>query len=88
MEQHTTQSVDICLNTNIYSYLATSCGQSSNLLFEHQHLLLLRGQRGKSSNLCLNVFFSTPVVIRHLWKLKTVVLLHWYLICALLLSEY
>ncbi len=26
-----------------------------------------------------------PVLIRHLWQLKTVVCLHWYLICAVLL---
>jgi hypothetical protein len=29
--------------------------------------------------------FSTPVLIRHLWQLKTVVLLHQCTICALLL---
>jgi hypothetical protein len=27
--------------------------------------------------------FSTPVLIRHLWQLKTVVFLHWCQICAL-----
>ncbi len=30
--------------------------------------------------------FSTPVLIRHLWQLKTVVFLHWCLICAVLLE--
>ncbi len=30
--------------------------------------------------------FSTPVLIRHLWQLKTVVFLHWCRICALLLG--
>ncbi len=29
--------------------------------------------------------FSTPVLIRHLWQLKTAVFLHWCQICALLL---
>jgi hypothetical protein len=29
--------------------------------------------------------FSTPVLIRHLWQLKTVVFLHWCLICGVLL---
>jgi hypothetical protein len=29
--------------------------------------------------------FSTPVLIRHLWQLKTVVFLHWFQICAVLL---
>ncbi len=41
---------------------------------------------GQSSNLFLNVVhFSTPGLIRHLWRLKTVVFLHWCLICAILL---
>jgi hypothetical protein len=32
---------------------------------------------GKGSNLCLNVVhFSTAVLIRHLWQLKTVAFLH------------
>jgi hypothetical protein len=31
--------------------------------------------------------FSTIVLIRYLWQLKTVVFLHWCLICAILLSE-
>jgi hypothetical protein len=31
MEQHTLKNVNNCLNTNIYSYLETSGGQSSNL---------------------------------------------------------
>ncbi len=40
---------------------------------------------GKSSNLYLNaVHFSTPVLIRHLWQFKTVVLMHWCLIHAVL----
>jgi hypothetical protein len=31
MEQHALKIVNSCLNTNIYSYLDTSGGQSSNL---------------------------------------------------------
>jgi hypothetical protein len=31
MEQHTLKNLNSCLNTNIYSYLETSEGQSSNL---------------------------------------------------------
>jgi hypothetical protein len=61
MEQNT------YLNTNIYSYLETSGGQSSNL----------------RSNV---VHFFTPVLIRHLWQLKTVFFLHWCLICPVLLT--
>ena len=30
MEQHALKNVNNCLNTNIYSYLETSGGQSSN----------------------------------------------------------
>ena len=33
------------------------------------------------------IIFSTPVLIRHLWKLKTVVFLHWRLICTVLLLK-
>jgi len=32
--------------------------------------------------------FSTPVLIRHPWQLKTVVFLHWGLIRAVLLLQY
>ncbi len=31
--------------------------------------------------------FSTTVLIRHLWQLKTVVFLHWCLICVVLFDE-
>ncbi len=42
---------------------------------------------GQSSNLYLKVVhFSTPELIRHLWQLKTVVFLHWCLICTVLLG--
>ncbi len=37
MEQHTFKNVNICLNTNIYSYLETSGGQSSNLYLNVVH---------------------------------------------------
>jgi len=41
---------------------------------------------GQSYNLYLNVVhFSTPVLIRYLWQIKTVVFLHWCLIHAVLL---
>ncbi len=40
---------------------------------------------GISYNPYLNVVnFSTPELIRHLWQLKTLVLLHWCLICAVM----
>jgi len=37
MEQRTLQNVNICLNTNIYSYLETSGNQSSNLYLNVVH---------------------------------------------------
>jgi hypothetical protein len=37
MEQRTLQNVNNCLNTNIYSYLETSGGQSSNLYLNVVH---------------------------------------------------
>jgi hypothetical protein len=41
-------------------------------------ILYLETVGGQSSNLYLNVaHFSTPLLIRHLWQLKTVVFLHW-----------
>ena len=58
-----------CLNTNIYSYLETSGGQSSNPYSNAVH------------------FFSTPVVIRHLWQLKTLIFLHWCLRHVVLLRS-
>jgi hypothetical protein len=68
MERHALKNVNNCLNTNIYSYLETSGGQSSNLYLRLVH-------------------FSTPVLIRHLWQLKTAVFLNWCLICFVLLAN-
>jgi hypothetical protein len=46
----------------------------------------LKTSGGQSSNLYLNVVhFSTPLLIRHLWQLKTVLFLHWCLTRAALL---
>jgi len=38
MKQHFLRNVNNCLNTNIYSYVETSCGQSSNLYINVVHL--------------------------------------------------
>ncbi len=49
MEQHAFKNVNNCLNTNIYSYLETSGGQSSNPylnvvhFFKHQSWLEICG---------------------------------------------
>ncbi len=46
----------------------------------------LKTSGGTSYNLYLNfVHFSTPVLIRCLWQLKTLVFMHWYIISAVLL---
>jgi hypothetical protein len=39
MEQHTLKNVNNCMNTNIYSYLETSSGQSSNPYLNAVHFL-------------------------------------------------
>jgi len=69
MEQRALKIVNNCLNTNIYSYLETSGGQSYNLYLNVVH-------------------FLTPVLIIYLWQLKTVVFLHWCLICAVPLCSF
>ena len=42
MEQHTFKNVNNCLNINIYSYLETSGGQSSNLYLNVVHFFYTR----------------------------------------------
>jgi len=39
MEQHTFKNVNNCLNSNIYSYLETSGGQSSNIYLNVPYFL-------------------------------------------------
>jgi hypothetical protein len=39
MEQHTLKNINNWMNTNIYSYLDTSGGQSSNLYLNIIHLV-------------------------------------------------
>jgi hypothetical protein len=52
-------------------------------MLEYQHY-----SGGQSSNLNLSVLhFLTPLLIRHLWQLNTVVFMHWCFVCALLLKE-
>jgi hypothetical protein len=68
MEPCALKNENNCLNTNIYSFLETTGGQSSNLYLNVVH------------------FFSTPVLIRHLWQLKADVFMHWHLTCSVLLK--
>ncbi len=42
MEQHTSKNVNNCLDTNIYSYLETSNGQSSNSYLNAVHFFNTR----------------------------------------------
>ncbi len=50
--------------------------------------LYLKISGGQNSNIYLNVvYFLTPVLIRHLWQLKTVIFLHKCLICACSILE-
>jgi hypothetical protein len=42
MEQRTLKNVNNCLNTNIYSYLETSGGKSSNLYLKVVHFFNTR----------------------------------------------
>jgi hypothetical protein len=42
MEQYTLKIVNNCLNTNIYSYLETSGGQSSNVYLNAVHFFNTR----------------------------------------------
>ncbi len=69
LEQLAFKNVNNCLNTNIYSYLETSGGNSCNLYFN------------------VLQFFNTPVLIRHLCQLKTVVFRHRCLKCAVQLVK-
>ncbi len=56
-------------------------------LLEYQKYLLLRHLVVKTFNSIQMLFiFSTPLLIRHLWQLKTVVFLHRCLLGALLLE--
>jgi len=57
-------------------------------LFEYLIYTYLETSGGQSSNLYINVVhFSTPVLIRHLWQLKTAVFLHLCLIHTVLLLK-
>jgi hypothetical protein len=45
MEQYALKNVSNCLNTNIYSYLETSGGQSSNPYLNDVHFLNTRAYK-------------------------------------------
>ncbi len=58
-------------------------------LFEHKHLLLLRDIWWSKFLYIFKMLFifSTTVLIRNLWQLKTVVFLHWCLIRFVLFTQ-
>jgi len=56
--------------------------------FEYQHLLFLRDFGWPKFFSIFNCCsFLTPVLVIHLWYLRTVVFLHWCPICAVLLQS-
>ncbi len=63
-EQQALKNVSNCLTSNIYCYLETSVGQT--------YCLYLNVVRFKDINTPWFIF-STPVLIKHLWQLKTLV---------------
>jgi hypothetical protein len=66
--------------------LETSLTDKGRVIIYDRHVFIVWATGGQRSNLYLNVdHFSTSVLIRHLWQLKTVVFLHLCLIFALLL---
>ncbi len=61
----------------------TACFKMVNNYLNTNIYSYLETSGGKSYNLYSNIsHFLTPVLIRHLWQLKTIVFLHWCLICA------
>jgi hypothetical protein len=64
----------------------TACLKNVNNCWNTNIYSYLETSSGQIYNLYLNVVhFLTPVLIRHLWQLVTVVFLHWCLLCACLL---
>ncbi len=59
-----------------------ACFKKCKQLFKYQHFLLLK--RHLVVKVIIYFTFSTSVLIRHLWQLKTAVFLHWRLIRAAL----
>ncbi len=89
MEQHTFKNVNNCLNTNTYSYLETSGGQSSNSYFNAVHFFntcVSETSVAASDSYFPSLVSNTCCSIRHLRQLKTVVFMPWGLMTAVLLD--
>ncbi len=64
-------------NSSIINRLGASLTDNARVIIYDRHIFIEQATGGESSNLYLNVVhFSTHVLIRHLWQLETVVLLH------------
>ncbi len=74
MEHRTLNNVNKYLNTNIYSYLKTSCGQSSNLYLNVVHFYNTRVN--KTSMAAQDCYFSALVSNMH-FSIET-----WLKVCS------
>ncbi len=95
--QHLVLLRDICglyyKLTMIVNYASSVISEQSFQLIDNarviiydRHVFIVQAAGGQSSNFFMLFMFSTLELIRHLWQLKTVVFLHWCLICAVLLN--
>jgi len=78
MEQRTLENVNSCLNTNIYSYLQTSGGQSYNLYLNVVHFL--------TPVLIRHLWQLKKVVSLH-WCLICTVLLELFFFCLDIMDQ-
>jgi hypothetical protein len=71
-------------DSRVINKLETTITDDANVVIYDCHMIIVPATGIKSHNLYLNVdHFSTPVLIRHLWQLETIVFLHWCLICTI-----
>jgi hypothetical protein len=65
--------------------LRASLNDDARVIIYDLHMFIVQATGGNSYHLYLNVvLFSTPVLIRHLWQLMTVLFLHRHPIRAVL----
>jgi hypothetical protein len=68
----------------IIKFNGTADFKKCKQLFKYNIYIYIETSGGQSSNTYLNlVYFSTPVLNRNLWQLRTAVFLHWCLMHAL-----
>ncbi len=71
----------------LYNQNEAACFKNVNICWITKIIFYLEILSGRNSNLYLKLFILTPVLIRHLWQLKTLVFLHWRLICSVIFNE-